>query len=272
MRKVIEIRDLWFRYEKSSPWVLKGINIEIGKGKLVSIIGQNGCGKTTLVKHLNGLLKPTKGDVIINGVNTKKTRTYELAKLVGYVFQFPDSQIFSKTIFDEVSFGPKNLGFALNETKKAVSSSLAKVNLQKNLDERPQSLSTGEKGRLAIADILAMMPEILIFDEPTTGQDHSTCKRIMEIAKKLAKSGKTVIVISHDMDLVAKWSDRVIVISEGKIMKDGTPTEVFTDFELLQNVGIDPLQVSLLAKLLNLQEIPITTNDMVRLLFRRSSP
>lgn len=266
MQKIIEIRDVWFRYEKELPWVLKGISIEIERGESVAIIGQNGCGKTTLVKHLNALLKPTKGDVIINGINTKETETWEVAKFVGHVFQYPDSQIFADTIFNEVSFGPKNLGFATNDIQKAVDSSLAKVKLQKSLDTRPESLSTGEKERLVVADILAMMPEILILDEPTTGQDYSTCTTIMEITKELVRSGKTVIIVSHDMELIAQWSDRVVVMSEGMIVKDGTPAEIFTDFRLLQSVEIDPFQVSSLARLLGMTEIPITVDAMAELL------
>ena len=229
MEKAVEIKDLWFRYEKNSPWILKGINVAMESGELVGIIGQNGCGKTTLAKHLNGLLKPIKGDVIVHGINTKKKETYELAKYVGYVFQFPDSQIFSKTLFDEVSFGPKNLGFTSEEIKKVVSSSLARVNLRVDLDKNPQSLSSGEKERLAIADILAMMPKILILDEPTSGQDYSTCEIIMKIARELANSGIAVLIISHDMDLVAQWCDRILVMSEGEILKDGFPEEIFTD-------------------------------------------
>jgi energy-coupling factor transporter ATP-binding protein EcfA2 len=266
MDKVIEIRDLWFRYKKDLPWILKGINIGIRSGELIAIIGQNGCGKTTLVKHLNGLLKPTKGDVIIHGTNTRAKETYELAKLVGYVFQFPDSQIFSRTLFNEVSFGPKNLGFSPDAIKKAVDSSLERVHLRKDLSENPQKLSSGEKERLAIADILAMMPEIIIFDEPTSGQDYSTCEVIMKIARELASSGITVLIISHDMDLVAKWCDRILLMSEGRIVKDGFPEEIFTDFNLLGSVEIDPLQVSLLAKSFGFREIPITVDGMAKLL------
>jgi energy-coupling factor transporter ATP-binding protein EcfA2 len=266
MEKVIEVRDLWFRYGKELPWILKGINIEIRSGELIAIIGQNGCGKTTLAKHMNGLLKPTRGDVIIRGENTRNRETYELARLVGYVFQFPDSQIFSKTLFDEVSFGPKNLGFSPDAIKKAVDSSLERVLLRKDLGENPQKLSSGEKERLAIADILAMMPEIIIFDEPTSGQDYSTCEVIMKIARDLASSGITVLIISHDMDLVAKWCDRILVMSEGRVLKDGFPEEIFTDFKLLGSVEIDPLQVSVLAKSLGFREIPITVDGMAKLL------
>lgn len=268
MEKVVEIKDLWFRYEKESPWVLKSINLEIEKGESLAIIGQNGCGKTTLAKHLNALLKPTRGDVIVKSINTKNVETWELAKFVGHVFQYPESQIFADTIYNEVSFGPKNLGFSEEDVKNAVVSSLVRVDLHKNLDTRPDSLSTGEKGRLAIADVLAMMPEILILDEPTTGQDYRTCETIMKITKELVQTGKTVITISHDMELVAKWTDRVVVMADGRILKDGTPKEIFTDFELLQTVEIDPFQVSLLAKSLNFAEIPITVDDMAEVLVR----
>jgi len=263
MKELVEIRDLWFRYGKESAWVLQGINLAIEEGELVSIIGQNGCGKTTLVKHVNGLLKPTKGDVLVKGFNTKNMETHELAKFVGHVFQYPDSQIFADTIFNEVSFGPRNLGFAPNEIEEAVSSSLRKVELQKDLDVRPDSLSIGEKERLAIADILAMKPDILILDEPTTGQDYFTCEAIMKICRELVDSGKTVMMISHDMDLVARWSDRVVVMSDGKIVADRTPAGVFTDFDLLESVEINPLQVSLLARMLGMENTPVSTDAMI---------
>ncbi|MHA1859759.1 MAG: energy-coupling factor ABC transporter ATP-binding protein [Candidatus Asgardarchaeia archaeon] len=260
---LIEIKDLWFRYGKESPWILKEINVEVEEGEFLSIIGQNGCGKTTLVKHLNGLLKPTKGDVLIKGMNTRNVETYELAKVVGHVFQYPDSQIFADTIFNEVSFGPINLNFTPEEIERAVHTSLKKVNLHKPLDVRPDSLSTGEKERLAIADILATNPDILILDEPTTGQDYHTCESIMKIARELVDSGKTVILISHDMELVAEWSDRTLVMSDGRIVKDAPPQEVFTDFKLLETVEINPLQVSQVAKLLGMNETPITILDFI---------
>jgi len=266
MQNIINIKNLWFKYEESSPWVLKDIDLTIRRGEWVSIIGQNGSGKTTLVKHINGLLKPVKGDVLINGTNTKKAETWELARSVGFVFQYPDSQIFANTIFNEVSFGPRNLGFSEEEIEQVVTSSLNQVGLHKNLDTKPGSLSTGEKRRLAIADVLAMKPDIIVLDEPTTGQDESTCENLMNIVKELARSGKTIITVTHDMELTAKWSDKVILMDLGKIIKNATPRDVFTDFELLKRIEIDPPQVALLSSILNLPRTPITIDDTVELL------
>lgn len=264
MKPIIRTDNLWFRYEKK--WVLKNINLEIFEKELVAIIGQNGCGKTTLVKHFNGLLKPSKGVVSVNGIDTRNASTAQLAKIIGYVFQYPDSQIFARSIFEEVSFGPKNLGLTREEIERAVHLSLERVNLRKNRNLPPFSLSTGEKERLAIADILAMSPKVLILDEPTSGQDYSTCENVMKIAREYVDAGNTVIIISHDMDLISEWSDRVLVMCEGRIVGDGRPKEIFSNFELLHSVDLCPPQVSLLAKSLNLKEIPVTVDEMVRII------
>ena len=268
MQELITVKNVWFRYRKDSPWVLKGIDMKVHEGEFLGVIGQNGCGKTTLVKHFNGLLRPTKGDVLVKGLNTRDVETYELAKFVGHVFQYPDSQIFADTIFNEVSFGPRNLGFAHDKVEEAVRSSLERVDLQKDLNARPDSLSIGEKERLAVADIVAMNPDILILDEPTTGQDHLTCEAIMRIARELVRSGRTILLISHDMELVAEWSDRVMLMSNGQIVKDGTPKEIFSDLDLLEANEIVPLQVTSLAKSLGIAQIPITVEEMKRSLMK----
>lgn len=267
MQEIIRVENLWFKYETN--WVLQDINLRIYEKELVAIVGQNGCGKTTLVKHFNGLLKPNRGSVIVSGVDTKDTSTAELAKVVGYVFQFPDSQIFARTIYEEVSFGPKNLNFSERRIDEVVHSSLNRVGLDRTLNTSPTALSTGEKERLVIADVLAMDPRVIILDEPTTGQDHITCHNLMEIVSDLVDSGKTVIVISHDMELVCEWADRVIVMHEGRIVDNGRPKDVFSRFEMLRGIGLSPPQVSVLARSLKFEETPVTIDEMIDVLLRR---
>jgi energy-coupling factor transport system ATP-binding protein len=266
--KIIETKNLWFRYEKGK-WVLKNINLEIFTNELVAIVGRNGCGKTTLVKHFNGLLKPKKGIVKVNGIDTKNASVAELAKIVGYVFQYPDSQLFGRTLFEEVGFGPKNLGFPMRKIKEIVFSSLKKVGLNRNFNVSPMSLSTGEKERLAIADVLAMQPKVLILDEPTIGQDYTTCQRVMEITKNYVSKETAAILISHDMNLVAEWADRVIVMSEGRIVCDGKPRKIFSKLNLLEKVGLNPPQISILAKSLGLKTMPLSIDEMAEEILKR---
>jgi energy-coupling factor transport system ATP-binding protein len=266
--KIIEVKNLWFRYG-SKEWVLKNINLEIFTNELTAIVGRNGCGKTTLVKHFNGLLKPEKGIVKVNGIDTRNASTAELAKYVGYVFQYPDSQIFGRTLFEEISFGPQNLGFPKSQIRKIVLSALRKVKLNKSFNVSPSALSTGEKERLAIADILAMKPKVLIFDEPTIGQDYTTCQKIMKIAKSYVSKNTAVIIISHDMNLVGEWVDRVIVMHDGRIICNGKPREIFSKFDLLEKIGLSPPQVSLLAKSLGFEKIAINVNEMAEEIFKR---
>ncbi|MGC8850071.1 MAG: energy-coupling factor ABC transporter ATP-binding protein [Candidatus Bathyarchaeia archaeon] len=264
--KVVEVKGLWFRYDER--WILRGVDMEVSEGELVAIVGQNGCGKTTLVKHFNGLLKPVRGTVLIEGVDTREATTAQLARRVGYVFQDPSSQIFSNTIYDEVGFGPKNIGVPPMEIDGRVREALGKVGLTKPPETQPYSLSMGEKERLAIASVLSMNPKLLILDEPTTGQDYRTCRAIMRIAKEYAEKGGAVVMISHDMDLVCEWSSRVIVMHKGEIIEDGDPHEVYNNHELLQSIGLSPPQVSILARYLNIPGNPITIDEMAEMLIQ----
>lgn len=266
--KIVEVKGLWFKYDER--WILKDIDLEVSEGELVAIIGQNGCGKTTLVKHFNGLLKPVRGRVLVDGLDTREATTAQLARRVGYVFQDPSSQIFSNSIYEEVSFGPKNIGVSPPEVEERVKGALERVGLKRPLEMQPYSLSMGEKERLAIASILSMNPRLLILDEPTTGQDYQTCRAIMEIAKEYAERERAVILISHDMDLVSEWATRVIVMHKGEIIDEGDPHEIYNNHELLQSIGLSPPQVSILARYLNLEGNPITIDEMAEVLAREA--
>lgn len=258
---IISIENLWFAYEDGG-WVLKGVNLDIYPGEIVSIIGPNGCGKTTLVKHINGLLKPVKGKVLVKGIDTLKASTAELSRIVGYVFQNPNYQIFSATVFEEAIFGPRNLG--IENPEHMAHYSLKRVGLENKMEASPFSLSFGEKERLAIASVLAMTPEVLILDEPTTGQDRFTNEKIIEIVNELKKNNKTVIIITHDMELVAGSSDRVIVMNGGTIEKAGDPYEIFSDEELLMKLQLSPPKVTAIGKALGMNSLPLTIEDFVR--------
>jgi energy-coupling factor transport system ATP-binding protein len=267
VQPIISVRDLWFAYEKAD-YILKGVSFDITSGELIAIIGHNGSGKTTLVKHFNGLLKPTKGSVFINGINTKQATVAELARNVSYVFQNPNHQIFADTVYEEVAFGPRNLGYDEERVHELVESSLRVTGLDGTENTPPFTLSMGARERLAIASIIAMDPKVLVFDEPTTGQDHKTCLEVMEIIRKCSREGKTIVLISHDMELVAEWVNRVIVMADGVILLDGSTREVFSKQEVLNCAKLKPPQVIQVAWKLGLQDIPLTVDELVTIISR----
>ncbi|HID90778.1 TPA: ATP-binding cassette domain-containing protein [Candidatus Bathyarchaeota archaeon] len=256
---------LWFAYDRGN-YVIKGIDLDLFPGELVALIGCNGSGKTTLVKHFNGLLKPTKGAVYVDGVDTRRVTAAELARKVGYVFQNPNHQIFEDTVYDEVAFGPKNLGMSGEGLRKSVRRALDLVGLAGLEDEAPYNLSAGAKERVAIASVLAMDPKVLIFDEPTTGQDYGTCINIMRTAARCCDAGKAIIVISHDMELVAQWATRVVVMADGRIIADGSPQQVFSDRDTLEGAGLYPPPVVEVAVKLGLKGIPVTVDELMSLM------
>jgi len=232
---MIQVKNLWHIYEGRKE-ALRGVNFEMGR-EIVALVGPNGSGKTTLAKHLNGLLKPTRGDVIIDGMNTKEHSVAELSKLVGYVFQNPEHMFFEESIFKEVAFGPKNLGLSPEEIEERVKWALKKVNLKGYEERTPYSLSGGEKQRLAIACVLSMKPKYLILDEPTTGLDERSAESVKEIIKSLYEEGHGILFITHEMDLVLELAQRVVLLYKGEKVFDG-PTDEFFSIEL-RNYGLD---------------------------------
>jgi len=248
---IIEVKELSFTYPDPPITALQNVNLKIYSGEMVGIIGQNGSGKTTLVRHFNGLLKPSKGQVIVDGIDTSKATVAELSAKTGYVFQNPDHQIFSNTVRDEVSFGPRNLGFSQKEIEQNVNTALETFELVELVNENPFFLSKGERERVAIAAILAMKPKIVIVDEPTTGQDWKTSMDIMNQCKKLNAMGTTIIAISHDMRLIAENMKKIIVMSQGKILLEGPTPEVFSKPDILKETFLEPPQITQLAVMLN---------------------
>ncbi len=243
-KKIIEVRDLVHIYPTTQTVALKGVSLDVYEGEMLAIIGHNGSGKTTLVKHFNGLLKPTKGYVKVYGRDTRTTPMYELIKLVGYVFQDPDKQIFSRRVYDELAFGPRNLGYTKEEVDRIVKDVAKTFGLDKYLNSTPFSLSRGDRQKVAIASILALNPKVLVVDEPTTGQDPTDRRIIMDLMKKLNKEGKTIVFITHDMNLVAEYASRVVVLHNGVKVMEGTPREIFSRVEELKKLKLKPPSIT----------------------------
>ncbi|MGQ4832319.1 MAG: ABC transporter ATP-binding protein [Candidatus Asgardarchaeia archaeon] len=252
----IEIRNLWHLYPDGTL-ALRGINLTIHKGEFVGIIGQNGAGKSTLMSHLIGLLHPSEGYVKLYGKDVTKLPVSEIAKHIGFIFQDPDLMLFQSTVWDEIAFGPRNMGLEEEEVAKRVEEAIEMMRLKGFEKRHPHALSRGQRHRVAIASVLSMRPEILIADEPTTGQDYGATKKYLELLQRLNKQGKTIIVISHDMKTVAKYVDRVIVLRKGRILLDGPTRKIFEKVDLLASTKIEPPQITQIS--LNLKEFGIPT-------------
>lgn len=247
----IEVKNVNFSYEEETENILKDFSISIKKGSFVAILGHNGSGKSTLAKLLNGLNLPDSGKVFIDGIDTAdEDRMFEIRNKVGLVFQNPDNQIVATIVEEDVAFGPENLGLKREEIRKRVDDSLEAVGMTEYMRHEPHRLSGGQKQRVAIAGILAMQPECVVFDEPTAMLDPRGRKDVMNIISKLNKEmNKTVVLITHYMDEAAK-ADRVVVIDSGEIIADGKPHDVFNKVELLKSVGLDvPQPTELIYKL-----------------------
>lgn len=228
---------------------LKDINLSTHDGDFIAFIGQNGSGKTTLAKHFAGLLKATEGDVVVRGKNTRDISHKELALWVGYVFQDPDRQLFSETVENEIAYGPRNFGISEKEVKERIEESLEATAITKYRKRHPFSLCKAEKQRVALASILAMRPDALVIDEPTTGQDRKISMIILDFLKKLNKEGKTIIIISHNMQLVAEYAKRMVVVNKGRILLNAPTRHAFTKhLEMIKGVGLRPLQITELSR------------------------
>ena len=257
---MIKAENVNYIYQQGMPFerqALYDVNIEIEDGSLVAIIGHTGSGKSTLIQHFNALVKPTSGKIIINGIDVTapKADLRLVRKTVGLVFQYPEHQLFEETVYKDIAFGPKNMGFSDEEIDKRVRESAALVGLkEKHLTRSPFDLSGGQKRRVAIAGVLAMNPKVLILDEPTAGLDPKGRDEILATIKKLHEENKEMIIIfvSHSMEDVAKTAERVIVMNGGHVEMQGTVAEVFAQAEHLQKIGLNVPQVTLLTDKLRL--------------------
>lgn len=243
-----EIKDLEFQYEMTDAEpvkVLRGINLELKKGEFTAILGHNGCGKSTLAKHLNAILLPTGGTVYIDGINTKdEDKVFDIRQRVGMVFQNPDNQIVTTIVEEDVAFALENLGVEPHEMRKRVDEALKAVNMYEYREHAPHQLSGGQKQRIAIAGVIAMRPEFIVLDEPTAMLDPQGRKEVIATIRRLNQEyGISVVLITHYMDEAVK-ADRVIVMDDGRTVMDGTPKEVFLRVEELKKLGLDVPQVT----------------------------
>ena len=271
--KMIEVKDVCFVYpgnsENKSVTALSDIRLHINKGEFVGIIGHNGSGKSTLSKLLNAIIFPTTGDVIINGLNTKDhEHLWDIRQTAGMVFQNPDNQLVATIVEEDVAFGPENLGVPSLEIRERVDRALATVDMLAYAHQKPHQLSGGQKQRIAIAGILAMEPECIIFDEPTAMLDPSGRREVMETIRKLnQEKNMTIIHITHYMSEIIN-ADRIIVLDAGKIVMEGTPVEIFKNVSALKKIGLDVPQMTELAYELrkegmNIKDSILSIDEMV---------
>ena len=245
----IQVNNLTYEYPDGTR-ALEDINLTISRREFIALIGQNGSGKTTLSKCLNGLYKPTSGNVIVDSLNSKNCAIVQMVRRVGYVFQNPDHQLFNNNCWDEIAYGPRNIQLSKVEVEERVEEAIQVVGLPKYaVKEHPFFLSKGLRQRVAIASILALRPQVIIVDEPTTGQDARQSLEIMDFLQTLNQEhGHTIIIITHDMPIVGKYANRVIVMGQGLIMADGPTSQVFTQSQVLKKTFLAPPQLTQLAQ------------------------
>lgn len=260
----IVLENINYSYSQETAYevhALKNVNLKIEDGEFIGIIGHTGSGKSTLIQHLNGLIKATSGKIYFNGqdIYADNFKMKDLRSKVGLVFQYPEYQLFETTIFDDVCFGPKNLGMDKDSVKLRAKEALDSVGIPESLYEQaPFDLSGGQKRRVAIAGVLAMKPEVLILDEPTAGLDPAGRDEILELISRMHEElGITVILVSHSMEDVAKYVGRIIVMNQGEVMYDGTPKEVFCEYKQLEEVGLAAPQVTYLMHELEEKGVPV---------------
>ncbi|MEM3521981.1 MAG: energy-coupling factor transporter ATPase [Candidatus Bathyarchaeia archaeon] len=264
---IIEVESLSFIYPDGTK-ALTGIDLVIHNGDFVAIVGQNGSGKTTLVKHFNGLLKPTKGTVKVLGKDIRSLSIAELSRKVGYVSQNPDYQIFSRSVQEEIAFGPKNLNMSNEEIQERVQKVLDSIGISHLKEKNPIFLSRADKQKVVIASALAMDPQILVLDEPTNALDYKETQNLFELIQNLHRSGRTIILITHDMLLAAEYAEEIVVMSQGKIIAHDNPREIFKKTEVLKQASLKPPQITQLAMSLKEFGFPqnvLSVEEMVNL-------
>ena len=259
--KLIEVNDVHYQYDKSKE-ALKGVSFDIYEGDYVALIGQNGAGKTTLAKHFNSLFKPTSGRILVCRKDTKNEEPNTLAEQIGYVFQNPDNQIFSTSVYKEMEYGLKALKLSEEEMSKRIHEIARLLGIEKVLDEHPFSLGKGERQRVAVASILVLKPKILVVDEPTTGQDWDGIQNMMKLIDELHANGTTIVMITHDMDVVATHANRVIVMAKGSIVADGSVRDVFKQEKALKDAYVARPQIPELSERLGLESMALTAQEL----------
>lgn len=255
----LSTENLSFTYPDGTQ-ALKNINIEIEKGEKVAIIGPNGAGKSTLFSHFNGLTEPTSGCVKIEGkpISFEKDELLKVRQKVGIVFQDPNDQLFAPTVKEDIAFGPMNLGLSYDKVEKRVEDALKMVGMENYEDKTPHHLSGGQQKRIAIAGIIAMKPELMILDEPTAGLDPDGVEKVLNIMNQLNEEGMTLIISSHDIDMISKYADKIFVLYNGEIIESGNKNKIFSDMDLLKKAHLrTPITTEILY---NLKESGLNVN------------
>ncbi len=261
----IEVKNLTHTYSAGSAFqatAIRNVNLTIEEGEFVAVIGHTGSGKSTLVQHLNGLLKPTDGQILVDGedLNGEKVDRRRIRQKVGLVFQYPEYQLFEETVAKDIAFGPKNQGLSAEEIDSRVHMAMEQVHLDydKYAERSPFELSGGQMRRVAIAGVLAMKPKVLILDEPTAGLDPQGRDRILGMVKELHEAGDTtVIMVSHSMDDVARLATRLVVMSRGELVATGTPREIFKQVKMMESIGLGVPEAAKLCNMLRQRGIQL---------------
>ena len=278
MSTILEAKDLRYNYPDGTE-AIRGINFKVEEGQMISILGPNGAGKSTFFLHFNGIIEPTSGEIIIDGKKLEydKKSLLEARTKVGIVFQNPDDQLFAPTVFEDVAFGPMNMGLPEDEVKSRVEESLKVVGMAGYSQKAPHHLSGGQKKRVAIAGILAMKPRVMVLDEPTSGLDPNGASDIMQLLYDLNAEGMTIIVSTHDVDLVPMYSDNINVLRLGQILKQGNCREVFSDKEVIDKADLRLPWIGQLFELLDKENnitfgednYPLTVKDARQTLLKK---
>ena len=258
---MIDVNNVHYVYP-SGTVALRGVSLKIREGEFVAIMGENGAGKTTLIKHFNGLLKPAKGNVSIDGVDVRDRSVAELSRKVGLVFQNPDHQLFSETVEEEIAFALANFGYDQKTVKQRTAWALNLLDLKRYRNSSPFMLSGGERKRVALASVLAWNPEYIILDEPTIGQDQLQKDRLKELIIQLNTQGRTVVIVSHDLEFVAECAPRVVLMSKGNIISDGAASDVLTDPEKIRVASLVCPQITQLFQSLSDLGLPGNVIDL----------
>ncbi|PVX27532.1 MAG: energy-coupling factor ABC transporter ATP-binding protein [Candidatus Bathyarchaeum sp.] len=277
--KAIQIKNVTYTYPLAKKPVIQDFSLEINSGEFVGIIGGTGAGKTTLFRLINGLIPhyfrgKLKGDVFVDGLNTKSHPVGELATSVGIVFQEVDSQLFFQTVEDDVAFGPENLCVPHDEIVRRVDGILEKAGLTELRYKSPNNLSEGQKQLVAIASVLAMKPKVLLLDEPTSNLDSESAERVISFLKELNREGITVLLATHDLDVLVDCATRIVLLNDGQIQVNGTPNDVFSKGQFFQSLGLGLPQIPLLFQKLvdsgfDFEKTPLTVSEAFELIVMR---
>ena len=252
---VIETKNISYHYPDGTK-ALEEVDFKVKKGKIIALLGPNGAGKSTLFLQFNGILQPSSGSVVVDGepLSYQKKDLLKVRQKVGIVFQNPDDQLFAPTVMEDVAFGPMNIGLSNEEVENRVKEALNRVGMEGYEDKAPHHLSGGQKKRVAIAGILAMKPEIMVLDEPTSGLDPRGASQILRLLYQLNKDGMTIVISTHDVDLVPLYAYNVYIISEGKIIKEGSPQEVFEDVKTIRKANLRLPRIAHLMEILEKED------------------